>query len=201
MTKLLIATTNQAKFEEAKAVLEDSDIKILGLKDFPGIKPIPETGDSFEENAILKAKGYFLQTGIPTIADDGGLIVDALDGLPGVHSHRWLGQEATDKDMALAVIEKLKGVPHGKRTARLGGFVAFFDGEHLLKSENWVEGYIVERLEGEVKPGFPYRSILVVNKFNKLYRDLTFAEHVEENFRRKNLLALKPKIFEYLAGK
>ncbi len=200
MAELLIATTNPAKFEEAKAVLEDSDVKLLGLKDFSDIKQVPETGDSFEENAILKAKGYFLQTGIPAIADDGGLIVDALGGLPGVHSHRWLGREATDKEFALAVIEKLKGVPREKRTARLGGFVVFFDGEHLLKSENWVEGYITERLEGEIKPGFPYRSILFTKKFNKLYRDFTPVEHAEENFRRKNLLALKLQILGYLNG-
>lgn len=199
MKQLLIATANPGKFEEARAVLEDSDVKILGLKDFSGIQSVPETGDSFEENAILKAKGYFSQTGTPTIADDGGLIVDALGGLPGVHSHRWLGREVTGEELALAVIEKLKGVPPQKRTARLGGFVAFFDGEHLLKSESWLEGYIAERLEGEVKPGFPYRSIFLVKKFNKLYRDFTLAEHVEENFRRKNLLALKPKILEYLA--
>ena len=198
MTKLLIATTNPAKFEETKAVLKDSDVKLLGLKDFPGIKPIPETGDSFEENAVLKAKGYFSQTGIPTIADDGGLVVDALGGLPGVHSHSWLGEGATDEELARGVLERMRDVPFEKRTARLGGFVAFFDGEHLLKSENWLEGYIAKRLEGEVKPGFPYRSILVVKKFNKLYRDFTPAEHVEENFRRKNLLALKPKVLEYL---
>lgn len=198
MIKLLIATTNPGKFEEAKGVLEDSSVKILGLEDFPDIKPVSETGDTFEENAILKAKGYFSQAGVPTIADDGGLIVDALGGLPGVHSRRWLGREATDKEFALAVIEKLNGVPHEKRTARLGGFVIFFDGEHLLKSENWLEGYIAEHLEGDVKPGFPYRSILLVKKFNKLYRDLTPAEHVEENFRRKNLMALKPQILEYL---
>lgn len=201
MKSLLIATTNQAKFDEARAVFESLDIEILGLKDFPGITQVPETGGTFEENAVLKAKGYFAQAKIPTLADDGGLVVDALGGLPGVHSHRWLNREASDGKLVEAVLERMQSVPWENRTARLGGCMVFFDGMHLLKSENWLEGYIVERLKGEVKPGFPYRSILLVKKFGKLYRDFIPAEHDEENFRRKNLLALQPKIFEYLDGK
>ncbi len=198
MLKLLIGTTNPGKFEEARSILGDSEIQIFGLRDFPEIKPVSETGETFEENAVLKAKGYFAQIGIPTIADDGGLAIDFLGGLPGVHSHRWLGREATDQEIVLAALEKMKGVRFEKRTARLGGFVVFFDGTHLLKSENWVKGHITERLDGEIQPGFPYRSILLVKKFNKLYRDLTPAEHAEENFRRKNILSLKPKVLRYL---
>ena len=198
MKSLLIATTNPAKFEEAKAALSSENLAILGLKDFPGIVTVEETGATFEENAILKAKGYFEQTHIPTIADDGGFAVDYLKGAPGVSSHRWLGHEATDLELANAVLEKLKGVPSDKRAARLGGFVVFYDGEHLLKQENWIEGYVAEELMGEIKPGFPYRAILMVPQFNKSYGDLTEEEHEAVNFRRKNLRELKPKILELL---
>ena len=96
MKDLLVATTNSAKFEEACAVLAEEDIRVLGLKDFPGVTGVVEAADTFLENAILKASGYFWQTKVPTIADDGGLMVDFLNGLPGVHSHRWLGEDADD---------------------------------------------------------------------------------------------------------
>ena len=200
MKLLLIATTNPAKFEEAKAVLEDENLEILSFKDFSDIKQVEETGATFLENAKLKAVGYFEQTKVPVIADDGGLIVDYLDGAPGVNSHRWLGHEATDQELAGAIIEKMKGVPREKRVARLGGFIVFYDGGHWLEAENYIEGYIAEKLMGEIKPGFPYRPILMVPKFGKPYADLTHEEHEEVNFRRKNLKALKPRIVKLLNG-
>lgn len=199
--KLLIATTNPSKFEEAASVLAEPGLEIVGLKDFPTITQVPEMGETFEENAVLKAKGYFAQTGVPTIADDGGLVVDALGGLPGVHSHRWLGHAATDAELANAVLERLKGVPQEKRTARLGGVIAFWDGARLLTSENWIEGTIAERLIGDIQPGFPYRPLLMILQFGKPYSDLTHEEHELVNFRRKNFKALKPKILEVLKEK
>jgi XTP/dITP diphosphohydrolase len=200
MKHLLIATSNPAKFEEASAVLEERGLKILGLKDFLGIKAVAETGASFEENAVLKAKGYFEQIKIPCIADDGGLMIDYLGGLPGVNSHRWLGREASDEELAFAVIKKLEGVPREKRTARLGGFIVFYDGNNLLKKENYIEGYIAEKLMGKVKPGFPYRPLLIIPRFRKPYSDLTHEEHEEVNFRRKSLKELKPEILKLLNG-
>lgn len=198
MSHLLIATTNPAKFEEAEAVLRDLGIEIFGLRDFPNVLPVDESGATFEENAILKAKGYFAETRMPCIADDGGLVVDYLGGAPGVHSHRWLGHTASDADLASAIIEKMQGVPQEKRTARLGGCMAFYDGSHLLTRENWLEGYIAEELTGEIKPGFPYRPLLMIPRFNKSYNALTHEEHEQVNFRRKNLYALKPEILKLL---
>jgi XTP/dITP diphosphohydrolase len=201
MTELLIATTNPAKFDEAARELEQEGLEILGLKDFPDIRHVEETGKTFEENAVLKAKGYFEQTRVPCVADDGGLMVDFLNGAPGVNSHRFLGRDATEEELAQAIIEKMQGVPVDKRTARLGGFIAFFDGEHLLKRENYIEGYIADRLMGKVKPGFPYRPLLLIPRFGKPYSELTDAEHEEVNFRRKNLHELKPRILELLKNR
>ena len=198
MRSLLIATTNPAKFEEASSLLAESNLTILGLKDFSAITAVEETGATFEENAILKAKGYFEQTNVPCIADDGGLMIDCLDGAPGVHSKRWLGHDASDEELAAAVLEKMSGIPQEKRTARLGGLIVFWDGEHLLKQENWIEGYITEKLMGEIKKGFPYRPLLMIPQFGKPYSDLTKEEHDQVNFRRKNLQILKPKILEML---
>lgn len=198
MKKLLIATTNPSKFLEAEEVLKDDNLVILGLKDFPEIKLVPETGSTFEENAMLKARGYYEQTKTPCYADDGGLEVEYLNGAPGVNSPRWLGHEATDKELAETILKKLWGVPKERRRARLGGLAVFFDGEHFLKEENWVEGYIADKLMDEVKPGFPYRAILMIPRFGKAYGALTHEEHEEVNFRRKSLKALKPKILELL---
>ena len=198
MPRLLIATTNSSKFDEARRALDESGIEILGLRDFSKIEQVPETGATFEENAILKAKGYFAQTGTPCVADDGGLMVDYLDGAPGVSSHRWLGREASDQELAQAILDKLAGVAHERRTARLGGFVAFFDGEHLITSQNWIEGYIADRIIGDMKPGFPYRAILMIPQFGKPYSELTEEKHEEVNFRRKNLCALKPEMLQLL---
>lgn len=201
MRSLLIATTNPAKFEEASSVLQFSDIIIVALRDFPDIISVEETGTTFEENAILKAKGYFDQTKVPCIADDGGLMIDYLDGAPGVHSKRWLGYDASDQELAHGVLDKMAGVPQEKRTARLGGFSVFWDGIHLLKQENWIQGYIAEQLMGDIKPGFPYRPLLMVPQFGKPYSNLTEEEHAQVNFRRKNLQILKPKILELLGVK
>ncbi len=205
--RLLIATTNPAKFDEARNVLEPIGFECMGLKDFSGAKPISETGDTFEENAVLKAKGYFSQIGIPCIADDGGLEVDYLGGKPGVHSHRWLdrrdaqglGREASDKELAEAVLAGLQGVPEEKRTARLGSSIAFWDGEHLLLRETWINGYIAEKILGDITPGFPYRSIFIIPKFGKPYSELTDEEHEQVNFRRKNLYAMKDEIAKILS--
>ncbi len=199
MARILIGTTNQAKLEEARAVLSEDGFEILGLKDFPGPPPVEETGNTFEENALLKAQGYFAATGVPTIADDGGLMVEALGGLPGVHSHRWLGREATDRELADAVLERLKNTPMERRAARLGGVAIFTDGEHTLKEENYVIGFIADRLMSDIQPGFPYRAILMIPQFGKPYSMLTHQEHEAVNFRRKSLHALKPRIIELLS--
>lgn len=195
--RIVYATTNPAKLEEARLVLEDGTFAILGLRDFPNIAPVEETGSTFEENATLKAKGYFAQIGIPCIGDDGGLIVDALNGAPGVHSHRWLGYEASDRELAEAIVKKLRGLPREKRTARLGGAVVYWDGVRLLCEENWLEGYIAERLMDEIKPGFPYRPILMIPQFGKPYSALTHEEHEMVNFRRKGLKAIKQRILRF----
>jgi XTP/dITP diphosphohydrolase len=218
-------------------VLGGSDIVFKSLADFPGIMPPEETGSSFLENAILKARYYYLSqkpppqaagmsavtdnkprhggvkpdtprlaagglhfehTGIPVLADDGGLMVDALGGLPGVHSHRWLGREVSDLELAQELVKKVNAIPNASRTARLGGYVAFFDGKELITHSNFVEGTITETLPEDVEQGFPYRSVLVITQFGKLYRNLTHEEHAAVNHRRKNLEALKPQLLKLL---
>ena len=201
MMQILFGSTNPTKLEEVRYVLRDSGVHIAGLKDFSDIRPVAETGSTFAENALLKARGYFEATGIPTIADDGGLMVDALDGLPGVHSHRWLGREATDQELAEAVLQRMAGVPREKRAARLGGVMVFYDGTHIIQKEQYTDGYIADRLMMPVPLGFPYRAILMIPQFGKVYGELTSEEHEAVNFRRKNLAVLQAEMLKYLAEK
>lgn len=196
--RLLFGTTNQAKLAEARSVLQDDGVKVLGLADFPKIRQVPETGETFEANALLKARGYYAQARLPVIADDGGLEIAALGGLPGVHSHRWLGHDASDTELVQAVLDRMRNIPQEKRAARLGGVIVYHDGTHTLKAENYTEGYIADRLMTDIQPGFPYRALLMIPQFGKPYGLLTKEEHEAVNFRRKNLAALKTEVLKFL---
>src|SRR6516162_11550740 len=96
MTELLIATTNPAKLAEYRFLLRDFELKVISLWDAGIDEQAPETGTTFLENARLKTSFYAVRAGCPTLADDGGLEVDALGGAPGVYSHRWIGEESPD---------------------------------------------------------------------------------------------------------
>lgn len=201
MKKLLIATTNHGKFKEYQYCFRDTNIELKSVRDFPNIGEIEETGTTYKENAILKVKTCYEKTGIPSLGDDGGFEVDYLGGFPGLHSNRWLGPEATDYDKACMIMEKMKGVPRENRSARLGSYMVFWDGARLFESENWVYGYIPEEENiKEVHKGFPYKSVLFVPEFGKLYKDLTEEEDVKVNHRIRNAFALKERVLELVNG-
>lgn len=198
MKPLLVATTNQGKAKEIGDFFEDSGIKYFSLRDFAGIVPVEENGITFEDNAILKAKTYYMVCGAATIADDGGIQIDALNGEPGVKSRRWIGREMTDWELVDYTLERLKGVPKEKRTAQLKTAIAFYDGANCFWDSDFVEGYIVEDRPTEINPGYPFRSLFSIPRFGKLFKDLTPVEHKEINHRLKILERMKPKIIERL---
>lgn len=181
--KLLIATKNPSKAREIKEFLGDS-FELVTLADLKDASDVRETGKTFEENAVLKATKYFEWVGIPSVADDAGLEIDFLNGEPGVKSRRWLGYEMADQEMIDMALEKLKGVPTEKRTAHLKTVGAFYDGKNILTETAAIDGYIAERQTAECKPGYPFRSIFWIPKFNKLYQDLTHEEHEQINHRK-----------------
>jgi XTP/dITP diphosphohydrolase len=195
--KLLIATHNPAKANEVGNFLSTENFEIVTLSDL-GLEDIEETGSTFEENAVLKAKFYAEKSGLIALADDSGLEIDALSGAPGVKSKRWLGQDASWFDLANAIIEKLIDIPKEKRAARLRTVMALStpDGR-ILTAETTIEGYISETLNADkIIAGYPYRALLIVQNFNKLYADLTEAEHEQVNQRKRALRQLLP----YLRG-
>ncbi len=116
-TRLVLATGNQGKLEELKALLNDNNIKLANLRDFPDLKLPEETGLTFVENARLKARAVVKATGNWALSDDSGLMVDALNGAPGVHSARYAGPEAGDRENNLKLLQALAGVPDDQRGA------------------------------------------------------------------------------------
>lgn len=115
--RLVLASANPGKLRELAALLDGSGFEILPQSHF-GIEPPPETGLTFVENALLKARHAAAKSGLPAVADDSGLEVDALDGRPGVRSARYAGEQATEADNNARLLRDLAGVPDARRTAR-----------------------------------------------------------------------------------
>lgn len=164
MTPLLIATTNPAKLAEYRMLLRGYDLRVMSLRDFAIDAEAPEDAASFAENARLKARFYFARARVATLADDGGLEVDALGGAPGVRSHRWLGEDADDRRLADEIVRRMRGVAPPRRTARLRAAAALIRGDagvaRELLAEAALEGVIAERRHEWIRPGFPYRAVL-----------------------------------------
>ena len=121
MKELLIATTNSGKILEYRAIIKELTLKVkaVSLKDIKIAQKIEETGQTFEENAVQKARFYHDLSGLATLADDAGLEIDYLSGEPGVKTRRWPGYEASDEKLIQIALNKLQGVPPEKRTAQL----------------------------------------------------------------------------------
>ncbi len=118
MKHIVLATRNKGKVAELEALLGGLGIRVQGLDAYPEIGEIPETGDTFEENAAIKARAVAQATGLVALADDSGLEVDALGGAPGVYSARYSGENATDESNNAKLLEALNGVPEEKRGCR-----------------------------------------------------------------------------------
>ena len=202
MQKLLIATTNPGKLAEIRRFLSDLPIELVSLKDVGITDQVEETGHTFEENAIIKAKFYAEKSGLATIGDDGGFEIDALGGEPGVKSHRWIhgDREDADEELTAYTFEKMKGVK--ERGAQLRAVIALVlpNGE-VHTSTDVTRGIVPDKPSQERVPGFPYRSILFIPEIHKYYNhDLLTSEETETyNHRKRALDKLKPYIVSTLA--
>ncbi len=201
--KLLIATTNPGKLAEIKRFLSDVPLTLVSLQDLGIADVVEETGKTFEENAILKAKFYSALSGLPTLADDGGFEIDALGGEPGVKSHRWIDQfkDSSDEDLIAYTLERMKDIPEGKRTAQLRLVLALvlLNGQRFVVEER-IRGIVPVHPNGKRKVGFPFRSLLYLSEIRKYYNhdELTEEENTRYNHRKKALEKLKPKLKELL---
>lgn len=189
MKELLIATTNPAKFAEYSLLLRGYDLKLLSLRDVRVDKQAPEDAATFAENARIKAAFYFVHSGYPTLADDGGLEVDELGGAPGVMSHRWLGaQGSDDRALAEAVVQRMAGFEPSRRTARLRAAAALVYTDRGVVSEALaeaaLEGIIADRCYPDIRNGFPYRSVLWLPSRECYLAELDEAEAARLSQRR-----------------
>ena len=200
MKKILIASTNPGKITEIKIglqELEKQEIKVLTLNDVRvGDKEPEETGKTFQENAFIKAKFYADLTHLPVLSDDGGLIIPYLNNEPGVKSRRWLGYEATDKELIKYTLSNLRGCTGSKRIAYLETCLCFYDPQikKTIYETEKILGRIAETPSTKRVTGFPYRAIFIVDEFNKFYDELTDEEHQQVNHRLKALKRLTKKI-------
>lgn len=205
MGKLLVATSNQGKIAEYQEIFKDllPDLKLYSLNNL-GIKEAPEeVGKTFEENAILKAKFYYECSGIPTLADDGGIEIDYLGGEPGVLSRRWPGHDATDEELVQMTFKRLEGVPWEKRGAQLRAVIAIaFDKDHIHTREGIWRGYIVENRSQVARliPGYPFRSLFYIPETKTVMGELPFEEEVRIGHRRKALEKALPILKTALRG-
>ena len=209
MRRLLIATTNPAKLAEYRLILRDVgiELELVSLADV-GISETPEeTGATFTENALIKARFYFERVRIATLADDGGLEIDALGGEPGVRSHRWLGTGRDDSDEALVaeVIRRMKGVDAARRTARMRATLALIHEESGVMreqtAEGAIEGMIAESAYAKIRAGFPYRSVLVIPGRNCYLGELGDEEEAQISQRRIAILELREELERIAAGR
>lgn len=157
--RLVLASKNEGKLREFRSLLKGAgiDIEVIGLG--PDAPEVDETGTTFEENALIKARAAVARTGLPVLAEDSGIAVDALGGEPGVHSARWV--PGSDEDRVHALLARMEGVPAGRRTARYVSVIAVVlpDGrEELFRGE--LEGRLAEAPRGT--GGFGYDPIFEV---------------------------------------
>jgi len=201
--EILIATKNPGKIAELRAMLE-ADVNWLGLSDFPALAEIKEDGKTFAENARKKATGYAKATRLWTIADDSGLVVDALGGEPGVKSARFSGEKPKGSDRTLIdhrniakVLKLLEGIPKEKRTARFVCHLCLASPDKILaETQGTLEGLITEREIGE--NGFGYDPIFFVPHLNKTVGQLTAEEKNAISHRGNAIRKLKPLLDQLL---
>ncbi|HKR02146.1 MAG TPA: XTP/dITP diphosphatase [Pyrinomonadaceae bacterium] len=172
-SELLIATGNRGKVAEYQSLLATLPLQLRDLSEFPGAGEVEETGATFSENAILKARVYALRTGLWTLADDSGLEVEALGGAPGIYSARYGGAGATDARRVEKLLEALSGFDNGERRARFVCVIAIADprGEIANVSTGRCEGLIAFSPRGS--NGFGYDPVFIPDGFEQTFGELT----------------------------
>ena len=172
--KVVIATHNEDKLKEIQSHLESFSFSVLSLNKFPEIDEIIEDGNTLADNALIKAREVFAKTGLPTISDDTGLEVCALDGKPGVYSARYAGENCTYSDNVNKLLKDMNKIPIPNRTAQFKTVMVFKDEKQELIVEGVVKGIISRELRGD--EGFGYDPIFFVPELGKTFGELSIIE-------------------------
>jgi XTP/dITP diphosphohydrolase len=192
---LVLATRNKGKIIEFKELLSDFDITVKSLEDFGNIPPVVEDGETFEDNAYKKAHSTAKVLGFPAIADDSGLMVEVLGGLPGVRSARYAGETATDEDNNRKLLEAMKGKKNRKATFQCIIAIAVPRGPALIY-EGICEGEIAHELKGEM--GFGYDPLFYYPSMGKTFASMSIQDKNRVSHRAKAMKELKSEFDKVL---
>jgi XTP/dITP diphosphohydrolase len=198
--EILLATRNPDKVRELTALLGDLEIRIRTLAEFPAAPDVEEDGTTCEANALKKARETASATGIPSVADDTGLEVDALDGRPGVFAARYAGDGATYEDNCRKLLRELDGVPLERRTARFVTVAALALPEgHTQVATGTLVGVIAEECSGS--QGFGYDPVFFVQELGRTLAELTAEEKNRISHRAKAFRSMADILRSLAAGK
>ena len=196
--RLVFATRNRGKLVELRELLADVDVDVISIAELDSEVPeVVEDGETFVANATKKAVEVSKATGLPALADDSGLEVDAQDGRPGVLSARFAGQEASDQDNNDKLLVELEGVPAASRTGRFRSALAFADtagrlGGEVLLAEGACEGQILESPRGT--GGFGYDPLFLVPELGQTFAELGVGTKNDRSHRARAMRAMKPQL-------
>ncbi len=189
MKKIVVATNNQGKLKEIKEILKEYEL--VTLKEIGCNIKVEEDQETFEGNAKKKAEEIAKVTNLPVLADDSGLVIEALDGFPGVHTARFLGEDATDTQRNEAILEKMKGLKKEQRKAKVVCIVAYYEEGKFTIGKGEIEGTIAQKLRGE--RGFGFDPIFEIAN-GKTYAEITLEEKNAISHRKRALENLKKQL-------
>ncbi|MGN1097665.1 MAG: XTP/dITP diphosphatase [Clostridia bacterium] len=191
--QVIAATHNKNKLREFREILEPFGFEIISAEEAGFFDEVEETGQTFMENALIKAKAISDACKKAAIADDSGLIVDALNGEPGVYSARYGGGGLDDKGRTALVLKKMENIPDEKRTARFMCAIAFIDGDGKeIRAEGSVEGVITREPSGE--NGFGYDPVFYVTQIGKTFAQASAEEKNALSHRGRALSKLSEEL-------
>ena len=192
---IVLATRNEGKISEFRVLLKDFDVEIKSLKDFGPIPTVEEDGQTFEDNAVKKAQFTARVLGFPALADDSGLVVKALNGLPGVHSARYAGEDATDEENNLKLLEAMEGVENREASFMCVLAIAVPSGPALIY-DGTCEGVITESLTGN--QGFGYDPLFHNQTLNKTFAQMSIEEKNRVSHRGKAMAEFRDEFGKVL---
>ncbi|MDY3928144.1 MAG: XTP/dITP diphosphatase [Clostridia bacterium] len=189
--KIIAATSNKGKIKEIKSIFSEKDFEIISMKEAGLEREIEETGVSFEENALIKARAIAKLCNCAVLSDDSGLCVDALDGAPGIYSARYAGEGATDEERVEKLLNELSEVKDRSAKFVSACALVYPDGKELVGMGE-VHGRI--GFESKGKNGFGYDPIFISDELNKTFAQATEEEKNSVSHRKRALSALYKKM-------
>lgn len=196
---IVFATGNEGKMREVRMILADLGMEILSMKEAGVHADIVEDGETFAQNAEIKAKAIWARTGGIVLADDSGLAVDYLGGEPGVYSARYMGEDTSYDIKNQAIIDRLKGAKGKERSARfVCDIAAVLPDGTVIHTEGFMEGQIAEKPAGT--EGFGYDPILYIPELGVTSAELTLEQKNQISHRGKALCAMKEELFKRYRG-